>query len=138
MVPNYLYVVSAASSFACGTVFGMRQRSFKDGLTAALICATGISCFLSLRYVEMAIFWLFGSPAAGLKLLGTMFLIALPWLLFQSDKKLAVISAVCVAAAAACLWIQPSHFPFPVVYASVILSSATRIALELRPSEPNP
>ncbi|MFM9610110.1 hypothetical protein [Streptomyces niveiscabiei] len=136
-MPNYLYMASAALSLACGAVFGIRRRSLWDGLTAGLICATGISCFLSLRYAEIAIFWLFGSPAAGVRLLGTMFLAVLAWLLFQGNRKYAVISAVCIAAFTAFLWIRPSHFPFPIVYVSVILSAVTRIALELRTSEPD-
>ncbi|MEU6406247.1 hypothetical protein [Streptomyces sp. NPDC046985] len=134
---SYLYAASAAASAVCGTVFGVRRRSFKGGLTAALICATAISCFLSLRYAEIAIFWLLGSPAAGLRLLGTICLIPLPWLLFPHDKKSAVASVSAVAAAAAFLWIIPSHFPFPLVYASAIFSAATRIALELRADHPH-
>lgn len=116
----------------------MPRRSLKDGLTIGLVCATGISCLLSLRYAEIAAFWLFGSPAAGLELLATMSLIALPWLPFPGTRKAAVISATCIAAASASLWIAPSHFPFPVVYLSAVLSAATRITLELRTSAPGP
>ncbi|MHC5908889.1 hypothetical protein ACVNF4_34210 [Streptomyces sp. S6] len=136
-MPNYLYVTAVALSVACGIVFGIRQRSWRDGLTVGLICATGISCLLSLRYAEIAVFWLFGSPAAGLRLLGTMFLIVLAWLPFQDNRKCAVISAACIAAAATFLWIRPSHFPLPVVYVSAILSAMTRIALELRTRAPD-
>ncbi|MDX3388255.1 hypothetical protein PV682_43495 [Streptomyces niveiscabiei] len=136
-MPNYLYMASAALSVACGTVFGIRRRSLWDGLTAGLICATGISCFLSLRYAEIAVFWLFGSSVAGMRLLGTMFLTVLAWLPFRGNRRRAVISAVCIAAFAAFLWVHPSHFPFPVVYVSAILSAVTRIALELRTSEPD-
>ncbi|QNP75279.1 hypothetical protein IAG44_41680 [Streptomyces roseirectus] len=121
-MPNYLYVASAVLSVACGTVFGIRQRSLRDGLTAGLMCATAISCFLSLRYAEIAIFWLFGSPVAGWGLLGAMFLIVLAWLPFRGSKKSAVVSAACIAAVSACLWIR---------------SAVTRIALELRTSEPS-
>ncbi|MFF0017411.1 hypothetical protein [Streptomyces sp. NPDC005374] len=42
-------------------------------------------------------------------LLGTMSLIALAWLLFQGDRKPAVISALCIAAAAAFLSAQASR-----------------------------
>ncbi|NUP38586.1 MAG: hypothetical protein HOY76_16595 [Streptomyces sp.] len=119
-------------------MFGIRCGSFKDGLTVALTCATGITCLLSLRYAEIGMFWLIGSPVAGLKLLGTMCLIAVPWLLFRRDRKLAVAVAAFVAIAAAFLWIRPSHFPFPLVYASIVLSSATRISLELDADRANP
>ena len=118
-------------------MFGIRCRSFRDALTVALICATGITCLLSLRYAEIGVFWLIGSPAAALKLLGTMCLIAVPWLQFRRDGNLAIAAAAIVAIAAACLWVRPSHVAFPLVYASVILSAATRIALELDAGRPN-
>lgn len=138
-MPYYLYATAAALSVVCGIVFGVRRRAFSDGLLATLVCATVTSGFLSLRYAETAVFWLIGSPAAGSELLGVIGLIALPWILFHHDKRAAIITAGCIAAAVTCLWFQPSHFPFPVVYVSVVLSSVTRIALELggRPFQRN-
>lgn len=124
----YVYGAVICLSTIIGAVIGVRCRAAADGVLAALASAAVISGFASLRYLEMALFWLFGSPAAGLELLGILCLIPAPWVLASRHRAWNLLLSISVIAAALLIGFLDSDFPFLPVYAAAVLSALTHFA----------
>ncbi|MEU6394361.1 hypothetical protein [Streptomyces sp. NPDC046939] len=133
----YVYGALIGLCIVIGLAVGLRRHRLGDSVLAALASATAAACFVSLRYVEIALFWMVGSPAAGLKLLGILCLTPAPWVLAHRHRGWTTVLCGCVVATAVLLRILATDFPFPPIYEAAVLSALTR-ALLVRRTDPAP
>ncbi|WP_353946164.1 hypothetical protein ABII15_34260 [Streptomyces sp. HUAS MG91] len=124
----YVYGALICLCIAIGTVIGLRRRSATDGILVTLATATAIASLASLRYLEIAVLWMLGTPAAGVKLLGLLCLTPAPWVLASGHRTWNPTVCADAVATAVLLGTRTTSFPFPSVYIAAVLSAVTRTA----------